>query len=335
MARSPEDSPLQPTPSNHGELQPTPALAGLLDWVARAARTELPVLVQGETGAGKEVVARTLHRQSRRRDGPFVAVNCTALADTLLDAELFGSERGAYTGAERTRPGLFVLADGGTLFLDEVGDMSASMQSKLLRAIQEKRIRPVGADREVDVDVRIVAATHHDLRSLSAGGLFRADLYFRLSVVPVRIPPLRERIDDLAILVDSLSPRLAAETGLGPPRVDEGAWRLLRSYDWPGNVRELHAVLARALLRSSGETIRPEHLDGMDRPASRTGGNPQLLEHEMIRRALRESGNRITEAARRIGWSRQKLYRRMGQLELRATAHESGPTTSSDSSTFQ
>ena len=286
----------------------------MLDWVRRAAPSHLPVLVSGESGSGKEGISRMLHRLSSRCGGPFVAISCTALTETLLDAELFGAVRGAYTGSDRDRPGLLRLADGGTLLLDEVGDMPASMQAKLLRAIEERRIRPVGGNAEQPVDVRIIAASHRELPRRVEEGAFRADLYYRLAVLQVRVPPLRERIEDLELLVDELTPRLARETGHGALRLSPEAWRRLRSHGWPGNVRELHAVLAGALLRSAGGRIEPAHL-GLPDP----DGRPPGAEREMIEKALVAAEGSVTDAAARIGWSRQKLYRRIKTLRISRT----------------
>lgn len=297
----------------------SPAMRRTLQWIRRVAASELPVLIRGETGAGKEVAAREVHRGSSRSAGPFMALNCTAFTESLLDAELFGAVRGAYTGAERDRQGLFRQAAGGTLFLDEVGDMPHAMQARLLRAIQERRVRPVGGDRELAVDVRVVSATHRDLRAEIEAGRFRQDLYFRLAVVEVTVPPLRERLDDLPRLVEQLGPRLARDTGRGLPRLDTCAWGALLAHRWPGNVRELYSVLARAMLRA-GSLIRAADLDlalaqPMPAPHAATSGLP--LERTMIDQALRESRGQISGAARRIGWSRQKLYRRMQALGLR------------------
>ena len=208
----------------HDLVGRSPALVELREWIGRVAPTALPVLIQGETGSGKELVARQLHRRSARRRGPFVAVNCAAFTETLLDAELFGAVRGAYTGAERDRPGLFRLAQGGTLFLDEAAEMPVSMQARLLRVLEERAVRPVGGERSVPVDVRVVAATHQDLARAAARGLFRLDLYHRIAVLEVRVPPLRERAEDLPLLVEALGPRLLREIGHGTPRLTPGAW---------------------------------------------------------------------------------------------------------------
>lgn len=298
----------------------SPTMVEMLDWAGRAARSRLPVLVRGETGSGKEGVSRLIHHRSARRDRPFVAFNCTALAETLLEAELFGSARGAFTGSVRDRRGLLQLAHRGTLMLDEVGDMSLALQAKLLRALQENTIRPVGGEVDVPIDVRIVAATHQDLSSLVGEGRFRSDLYYRLAVIEIAIPPLRDRISDLPLLVESLSARLIRETGYGPLDLAPDAWRVLEQYDWPGNVRELHAVLARALLRSTGTQIGACHVKELTGPRAVTPGSDAhrcSLEKQMIETALRNSGGSITGAARQIGWTRQKLSRRIKVLSVR------------------
>jgi len=307
------------------------ALAG------RAAATILPVHIRGESGTGKERLARWIHESSPRGHGPFVAVNCAALSRSLLEAELFGAVRGAYTGAERDRAGLFRHADGGTLFLDEIGDMPPAVQAALLRALQDGRVRPVGGEREERVDVRVLSATHRDVRRMCREGAFREDLYYRLAIVGIRLPPLRERPDDLPELVAALAPRLADETGLPAPRLAPCALRLLMCSRWPGNVRQLHGVLARAMLAADGMTITAEHLDPLESAGTDTARPSALsLERAMIDDAVRGARGNLSEAARRIGWSRQKLYRR-----LRATGgpslRQSSPaaTTSSNNSTFQ
>lgn len=293
----------------------------LLGRVDRMAPTELPVLIEGESGSGKEGIARRLHEQSRRAPEPFVAVNCAAFTETLLDAELFGSVRGAYTGADTDRPGLFRLAQHGTLFLDEVAEMSPQMQAKLLRVLEERLVRPVGGSFQLPVNVRILAATHHDLRQRMEERRFRQDLFNRLAVLTVRVPPLRERIDDIPLLVAALTPRLVTEIGIGPPRLSSGAWNRLRGYPWPGNIRELHSVLARAMLdcgdtlitgnRLSLAVVSPRSSDTIKR-------TEDSLESQMIVNALREHSGNLTRAAQSIGWSRQKLYRRMHDLAIHA-----------------
>jgi transcriptional regulator with GAF, ATPase, and Fis domain len=300
-------------PSDHDLVGRAAVFIDMLSWVRRVAASELPVLIQGETGSGKEGVARRLHLDSGRAESPFVPVNCTALTETLLDAELFGSMRGSYTGADRDRPGLFRLASSGTLFFDEIGDASSTLQSKLLRAIQERRIRPVGGERETPVDVRILAATNLDLRKRVQEGLFRADLFHRLAILEVRVPPLRERLEDLPLLVERLAPRIERETSCGRFHLAPSALRRLRLHSWPGNVRELHAVLACAALRAEGSEITEEELGAFE---DWPGAESTFTERAMIQRALEASGGAVAEAARRIGWSRQKLYRRMQSLSI-------------------
>jgi DNA-binding NtrC family response regulator len=292
------------------------AMEHMLAWIERVARTDLPVLIRGESGCGKEVVARTIHERSPRSGGPFIAVSCTELPESLIEAELFGSERGAYTGAERDRPGLFRSAEGGTLFLDEIGDMPLALQAKLLRALQERTVRPVGAAAEVAVDARLLTATHRDLARGLRAGTFREDLFYRLTVTEIAVPPLRERREDLPLLVADLGLRLAAETGVGRFEISAEALELLRGHRWPGNVRELRSVLARALLRTAGGPVLPEHLHelGPRPPGSECATN---LELQMIREALERAEGSLTGAARRIGWSRSKLYRRMRALAMR------------------
>jgi transcriptional regulator with PAS, ATPase and Fis domain len=292
------------------------SITSMLEWIHRAASTRLPVLILGETGSGKECVSRLIHQSSPRGAQPYVAFNCTALTETLLEAELFGSVRGAYTGSDRDRRGLFSVAHRGTLLLDEVGDMPPSMQAKLLRTLEEGRVRPVGAERDVPVDVRVVGATHHDLAERVRQGAFRADLFHRLAVIEIRVPPLRERLEDLPLLVESLAPRLEREIGRPVPPLDDAVLELLGGYDWPGNVRELHAVLARAMLRAGAGPILPHHLTDLCEGRMRTDQTAVGSEREMIVAALARADGSVTLAAQTIGWTRQKLYRRIKALSL-------------------
>lgn len=301
-----------------------PVFVDLLEQTRTVAGWDLPVLVVGESGTGKEGIVRTLHERSRR-PGPLVALNCAAVPETLLEVELFGAVRGAYTGLDRERRGLIRLAEGGTLLLDEIGDMAPSMQAKLLRVLQEARVRPVGGEHENPVDVRVVAATHRDLPAGVARGLFRADLYYRLAMVVLRVPPLRARREDIPLLVRHLGARLARRTGQRNVRCTPAALRALRDYRWPGNVRELEAVLAGALVRSRGGPILPGHLELADEPCARDDDARRVpLERQMVETALRRSGGVLTEAAARIGWSRQKLLRRMTALGVERTVGREG-----------
>jgi len=314
----------------------------MLDWVAAIAPCSLPVLIAGESGVGKERTARAVHDASRRAAGPFVAINCAALTESLLESELFGATRGAYTGADRDRKGLFREAHGGTLFLDEVGDMPPGMQAKLLRTLDGGRVRAVGGSREIAVDVRIVAATHRDLEHRIERGQFRADLYYRLAVLVVQVPALRDRLDDLPQLVESMVARIGREIGGRGPQLTEDAMKRLFAYRWPGNIRQLHSVLARAAIRATGGQIEPHHLQlPIDR--HRTPVKERPLEQAMVERALLESRGSIAGAALRIGWTRQKLYRRIAALGLEPQlpprkgpeVQERGGIRSSESSTFQ
>ncbi len=307
-------------PHRGGLVGESAALLGMLDRIERVAPHPFPVLLTGESGSGKEGAARALHEASGR-DGPFLAANCAAFPEALIESELFGARRGAYTGAERDRPGLFRRAHRGTLLLDEIGEMPVPMQAKLLRALQEKSVRPVGADEELAVDVRIVSATNRDLTRLIASGRFRDDLFHRLALVEVRVPPLRERLQDLPLLARHLVSRLSLEGGLRPAVLTEPALARLRSHSWPGNVRELEAVLVRALLRCRGAQIGAGDLEftrvvvAQEEP--QTGVDEGVpLERTMIVRALAGSAGNLAAAAARIGWSRQKLYRRMAALGI-------------------
>jgi DNA-binding NtrC family response regulator len=351
LTRLVEHSSQQSAASNHasesrneesGRTDPATILAGrssaysaMADWVRRIAPSRLPALILGETGSGKEGVAHAIHELGPNARGPFVAVNCAAVSESLLEAELFGVIRGAFTGADRDREGLLRTASGGTLFLDEVGDMPLSMQSKLLRAIDNRRSRAVGGSIETALDFRVVSATHRNLPQRVLEGCFREDFMHRIAVVEIRVPALRERVGDLPLIVEALAPRLAAETGCSAIRLGTDAWEALARHTWPGNVRQLHAVLARALLRANGGLIEARHLDdGVE-----VAGRESYLEQMMIEQALIESNGVVSGAAERIGWTRQKLTRRMRVLDIRLGNGDQrcgvSGTTSSNSSTFQ
>jgi DNA-binding NtrC family response regulator len=295
-----------------------PAMVELFKLVSRVAGTKSSVLVIGESGTGKELIARTIHEASPRRDRPFVAVSCTSLSETLLESELFGHVRGAFTGAIERRPGLFLEADRGTVFLDEVGDMSLAMQMKLLRVLQEQEVKPVGGAETVPVDVRVVAATHRDLETLVREGKFREDLYYRLHVVALRVPPLRERREDIPVLAEHFLKEYAAQSdrpihGLAPKTLDA-----LSTYQWPGNVRELENAIERAVALAPGTTVEvsdlPERLL-LQRPtaAAIESHRDRASLDEMTRRyvldVLSETGGNKTEAARVLGVPRRTLYR--------------------------
>src|SRR3954454_8211857 len=263
----------------------------LLEQVAMAAPTNGRVLIYGENGTGKELVARTIHGHSRRARGPFIEVNCAAIPEELIESELFGHMRGSFTGATADRRGKFELADGGTLFLDEIGDMSVKTQAKVLRALQEQVVEPVGGSTSVKVDVRVIAATNKDLPTEIRAGRFREDLYFRLNVIPIFVPPLREREHDIILLAEHFMAELAREYGRRPKRLDPGAATGLRSYRWPGNVRELHNVIERLMIMVPGDTITFADLAFLDNRAlsSRDAGEePAVPLHEARDRFERE-----------------------------------------------
>ena len=290
-----------------------PAAKELLALVDRVAARDIAVLVTGESGTGKELVARRLHARSPRAKGPFVAVNAAALPETLAESELFGAERGAFTGADQSRAGRFEEAGGGTLFLDEVGELPAALQSKLLRVLEERVVRRLGGSRDLPVDVRLVAATNRDLAQESEAGTFRQDLFFRLAVVVVNIPPLRERPGDIAIIARHFAARLAARHRVPVPVLTEEALESLAGYPWPGNVRELRNVLERAVVVRGGEPIRAADLA----LAGSATGAPSLdrahREREALLAALRRTGGRRDEAARLLGISVRTLYYRLKQ----------------------
>jgi transcriptional regulator with GAF, ATPase, and Fis domain len=309
-----------------------PGMRRVVDAARQVAGTDAPVLLLGETGTGKEVLARAIHGWSGRRELPFVKVNCAALPAGLVESELFGHVKGAFSGATRDRPGRFQLADGGTLLLDEVGDMPLEVQAKLLRVLQEGTLQPVGADRTVRVDVRILAATHVDLERAVEKGLFREDLYYRLSVFPLRLPPLRERREDLPQLAATLLEGIHRRTGRGPWRLSEASLERLQAYGWPGNVRELVNVLERARILAPGPELEVELPEG--RPA-RTGAPrggaapegplPSLADNERayLERLLQQTGGRVYGpggAAEIAGVPPTTLQSRLQRLGLKRRA---------------
>src|SRR3989442_6157352 len=261
---------------------------GVLKKATQVAATETTVLLQGDSGTGKEVVARFIHRMSPRKNGPFVAINCAALPDQLLESELFGHERGAFTGALQPKPGQIEVASGGVLFLDEVGEMSPSAQAKLLRVLQEREFQRLGATRTIRANVRIVAATNRDLRKAVEAGTFREDLYYRLHVFEIRIPPLRDRKDDLPLFTDSFLKDIGRSLVSAPAGLTDEARAALLAHDWPGNVRELRNVLERAAILCEGGLITTEHLSLYSRRAAAPSSTTDLgtLERQMIEHGL-------------------------------------------------
>jgi len=309
-----------------------PACSSLKQAARRASRTSSSVLILGETGTGKELLAQAVHAASPRANGPFVAVNIAAVPENLLEAEFFGVAPGAFTGAERRgRDGKFKLADGGTLFLDEIGDMSLALQAKLLRALQEREFEPVGSNKLIAVDVRIIAATSRNLEEMVAAGSFRADLYYRLNVILLRTPALRDRPEDMALLAEHLIESICRLQGMAPHGISLAALSRLQQHDWPGNVRELANVLERALLMSDGDVLEAEDLDLVmptpKAPASFAGGNVigiaeavASAERAAILAALRNSHGNKVQAARLLGISRAALYEKIAILGVDAHA---------------
>jgi two-component system response regulator HydG len=286
----------------------------MLDSVRAVADSDASVLLLGESGTGKELVARALHHASARRDGAFVAVNCAAIPEPLLESELFGHERGAFTGADRRRHGLFEEASGGTLFLDEIGDMPGGLQPKLLRALQDKTIRPIGGNQTISVSFRVISATHRDLAALAKDGKFRDDLYYRLAVIPIRIPALRERPDDIMLLAQHFLERAAQSSGKAVRGFDAAAVEWLVKHRWPGNVRELENIVERAVTLARGAEVTIGDL-GVEFAASAVGGGtlrPSLaeLENDYIRRVLEETHGDKVQAARILGVSVRTPQRR-------------------------
>jgi len=316
------------------------------EMILRVAPWEATVQLRGETGTGKEVVARNIHFHSARRDGPFVAVNCGAIPAELLESELFGHEKGAFTGALTARKGRFELAAGGTLFLDEIGDMPLEMQVKLLRVLQERRFEPLGSSRVVEADVRIIAATHRDLEAMTREGKFREDLYYRLNVVPIHLPPLRERREDLPLLIAEINAQLQRR-GMPGCRFDTRALRALVRYDWPGNVRELANLIERCAILAGNRDVTPDDLPEPLRrlapePADMAsdgdvvetlmseiglsgvgaGGSVPLknlledIEMRLIRQALESSEGVVAQAAKRLGLRRTTLVEKMRKFQI-------------------
>ncbi|MEN8183429.1 MAG: sigma-54 dependent transcriptional regulator [Myxococcota bacterium] len=301
----------------------------VLEVVERAAEFKATVLLTGESGTGKEVLARAIHAQSGRREEAFVAINCGAIPETLLESELFGHSRGAFTGADRARRGLFVEADGGTLFLDEVGELAPSLQVKLLRVLQEEEVRPLGESKSFQVDVRVIAATARDLEVEVAEGRFREDLFYRLNVVRVPVPPLRERREDVPVLVDHLVARARQTLGKPIRDVADDALTRLLAYSWPGNVRELENVIERAVILAEGDRITlrdlPENVVSPQvRPGTLGAGDLSLrrarkaLEADLIERALRATGGNRTHAARLLEISHRALLYKIKEYGVRS-----------------
>jgi DNA-binding NtrC family response regulator len=288
------------------------------------AETKSTVLITGETGTGKELVARAIHDRSAQRDMPLIKVNCAAIPETLLESELFGHVRGAFTGATTTKKGKFALADGGSIFLDEIGTMSPPLQSKLLRVLQEREFEPLGSERTEKVDLRVIAATNRDLRQMVADAKFQEDLFYRLNVIPIEIPPLRERRDDIPALVEHFIQKHAQRVGRRIERLDEAVMSGLQQYDWPGNVRELENTIERAVVLSTGPVIGARAVSVLGAAAPQSNNLPSLklrqniewVERETIRRALESSAGVKKDAAELMGISQRALSYYLAKYRL-------------------
>jgi two-component system response regulator AtoC len=314
----------------------SPSMRAVDRLIAKVAPTDSTVLITGESGTGKGVVARRIHQQSQRAGHPFIPVNCGAIPENLLESEFFGHTKGAFTGADKARKGLFLEADRGTIFLDEIGELPLALQVKLLHVIEAKEIRPLGSEQTRKVDVRIIAATNRDLRAMAAEGRFREDLYFRLSVFQIHVPPLRERREDLPSLINFLLARGAQRFGAAPPRPDAEAEEILIAHDWPGNVRELENVLQRATILAEGECITVADLPPQLTPAAApplaaiaSGSDPVVasassglplreqvrrFEHAMIRQAIDDCHGDRRAAAQKLCIGLSSLYRKLEEL---------------------
>jgi two-component system nitrogen regulation response regulator NtrX len=300
----------------------SPAFLHALEQASRVARSDARVLLLGESGTGKELLAAHIHRNSPCADGPFVKVNCAAIPTELIESELFGHEKGAFTGATSVRRGKFELANGGTLFLDEVGDLRESSQAKLLRVLQEGEFQRVGGEKTVHVNVRVVAATNRDLAQMAAQGAFREDLYYRLSVVPVRVPALRDRVDDIPALAEYALADFCSRNNFKAKRFDDGVLAALAGYKWPGNVRELRNTVERMAILASGDVLTFEaipseiRLPPEDSSRSVLHETRESAERERIRQALEETDWNVSAAARILNIERTNLHKRMRSLGL-------------------
>jgi two-component system nitrogen regulation response regulator NtrX len=324
-------------PGTTGELPPAPVytsdidlvgvssgFVGVMKMVGRVAATSLPVLITGESGTGKEVVARAIHCRSTRAEGNFVAVNCGAVPSELIESELFGHVRGAFTGATGPKRGKFEAADGATLFLDEVGDMSPRMQAKVLRVLEEQRFEPVGSTTPMRVDVRVLAATNKRLEVEIERGNFRSDLLFRLNVIPFEVPPLRERTEDVPLLVEHFNQKFSRSYNKRPKRFEPEAVEALRAYPWPGNVRELRNTVERVVIMHTGQRVTAADLPplgGEEPPAaaprfSSFRDASEAHQRDFIRARLAEAEGNVSRAAELMGMDRSHLYRRMKALGI-------------------
>jgi transcriptional regulator with GAF, ATPase, and Fis domain len=338
-----------PDPGVDGTIVGTcPAMLKVYKSIGLVAAQNVAVLITGESGTGKELIVRALYQHSLRAKAPFLAINCAAIPENLLESEMFGHEKGAFTGADRRRIGKFEQCNGGTILLDEVGDMPLALQAKMLRVLQEQSFERVGGNEAIRTDVRLISATHRDLKAWSDEGRFRQDLYYRLSVFTIHLPPLRERDDDLELLVRYYLPRFSRELGRDVHGIDPEALRLLRGYTWPGNIRELQSVLRQAVLQSHGTTLLPGSLPAVLGATPRPVASPSPMvgdagletfigrclasidsdlyaethfqvDRALLARTLEETGGNLVRAARRLGIGRETLRRRLREVGIQVS----------------
>jgi DNA-binding NtrC family response regulator len=309
--------------SAHDVISKNPRMRQILELAAQVASLRSTVLIQGESGTGKELIARAIHTSGDRTQKPFVAVSCAALAETLLESELFGHEKGSFTGATERKRGKFEMADGGTIFLDEIGDISPKLQVDLLRVLQERCFYRVGGSEEVRVDVRVIAATHVNLQLAVSEGKFRDDLFYRLNVIEIRIPPLRERREDIPLLVRHFMERLSHELGKDVGEISQGALKILMDYNWPGNVRELENAVERALVTCKGQELTDEDFSflALNGLASKAWSVPagmtlQEMEKQLIAATIERTGGNIKESAAILGIDRSTMYEKIKRYEI-------------------
>jgi two-component system, NtrC family, response regulator AtoC len=301
--------------NHYGIVGRSRAMQDVIQRAELVAQTKSTVLITGETGTGKEMVARAIHHRSAQREMPLIKVNCAAIPETLLESELFGHVRGAFTGATTNKRGRFALADGGSIFLDEIGTMTAALQAKVLRVLQEREFEPLGAERTQHVDVRVIAATNRDLKQLVADGKFQEDLYYRLNVIPIEIPALRERPEDIPVLIEHFVEKHRQRTGKPISRVDDDVVATLQKYDWPGNVRELENTIERAVVLATEPVLTAKSVSLLGATSTPSPGLPSMrlhqniewVEKETIRRALEQSGGVKKDAAELMGISQRAL----------------------------
>ncbi|HPR64501.1 MAG TPA: sigma 54-interacting transcriptional regulator [Thermoanaerobaculia bacterium] len=313
---------IQESHTHHDIITKNPTLLDMIGHLPDIAQSDLPVLIEGESGTGKELFAQAIHRLSIRQDKRLVRLNCAAIPDNLIESELFGYRKGAFTGAYQNKPGKFNLADAGTLFMDEIGELSPHVQAKLLRVLEDGCVEAIGALEPEQVNFRLISATHRSLSSMVESNLFRQDLYYRIGVIRIPLPPLRERREDIPLLIDHFIQILNAQLGKSVERLSPDACKLLMDYDFPGNIRQLRNILEHAFVLCHGKTIRSNHFPSEIRASGRKtsipgGSNLREIERETLRMAMKRSGGNITRAAEDLGIHRTTLWRKLNKYGIK------------------